>query len=147
MDWETFADALAEDMATLAAGALVVISEPGESGRYVQFAQDDDQLDVDVVGNAFLDDSSRASVEGEQKISLAGWTAPNAEYENWTLQLGWPASHVEYRALTEKMVVALRDGYGIASPETWRYRAWNDRKGNRPFRLVRLEERGLRAKE
>ncbi|MFD0692100.1 TY-Chap domain-containing protein [Actinomadura fibrosa] len=149
VDWGSFADGLAEDLVTLAAGALVVISEPGEPGwrRYVQFSQQDDRLHAEVVANAFLDESSRTSAEGEQKISQAGWTAPKVAHDNWTSELAWPASHADYRVLTEKIVLALRDGYGITSPESWRYRAWNDRKGNRPFRLARLEDRGLGSEE
>ncbi|MBC6469161.1 TNT domain-containing protein [Actinomadura alba] len=36
------------------------------------------------------------------------------------------------------VVTALRDGYGIADPGEFRYRAWNEKKGNDPFDLPRL---------
>jgi hypothetical protein len=36
------------------------------------------------------------------------------------------------------VVTALREGYGIADPGEFRYRAWNEKKGNDPFDLLRL---------
>ncbi|MGP3974051.1 TY-Chap domain-containing protein [Streptomyces sp. 8N114] len=46
MDWDTFTDALAEELAALPGGALAVISEPGtqKRGRYVQVAQSSSEL-------------------------------------------------------------------------------------------------------
>ncbi|MFC5745153.1 TY-Chap domain-containing protein [Actinomadura rugatobispora] len=131
MDWDEFARGLAEEFAVLPAGALLVLSEPGESGRYAQFAQGPDELVAYVVADSFLSERARATPEGARAIARAGWREPDpsAGHENWWQVLPWPASSRQYRALAESVAAALRDGYGISTPGGWSYQAWNETTG------------------
>ncbi|GLW64797.1 hypothetical protein Arub01_30410 [Actinomadura rubrobrunea] len=144
MDWEHFITALAEELAKLPAGALVVISEPGEGkqSRYVQFAQSSGELVGYVVYNGFLDERVRATPRGEEAIMDAGWNPPRGPHDNWWQSLGWPATSKQYRDLARAIVIALRDGYGIDDISHWRYQAWNERSGE-PIELRGL---GLRPR-
>ena len=141
MDWNDFADRLALELPNLAAGTFVIISELGsdDRGRYVQFVQEHDKVIVEVVANCFLENAERASVAGEQAICAAGWSRPqDSNTDNWSYWLSWPAYSQDYQKLAEMVVKALRDGYGIESPASWRYRAWNNVHGNRIVELKRL---------
>ncbi|MFC4913242.1 TY-Chap domain-containing protein [Actinomadura gamaensis] len=140
MDWQTFAAELADDLAALPAGALLVISERDDGGRFAQFAQDDDGLVAYVCDNTYLAPDDQASPEARQVIAAAGWNAPDPRqgHEDWWYRLPWPASSAAYRRLTDMIAAAFRDGYGIASPDGWNYRAWNEREGNDPIELRRL---------
>jgi hypothetical protein len=142
VEWELFEQGLADELAGLPAGALVVLFESGEGdgGRYAQFVQRPDRLITEVVANSFLEPGERASAEGELAIVAAGWRppAPSEGRENWWTDLAWPASSEQYLALAGMVATALRDGYGIADPGGFRYRAWNEKKGNDPIDLPRL---------
>ncbi|MCP2343620.1 TY-Chap domain-containing protein [Actinomadura rupiterrae] len=141
MDWETFAAALAGDLAELPEGALVVISEREGGGRFTQCMQEEDALTAYVCDNVFLKPEDRASAEGERIIADAGWKPrdPAMGDENWSYVLPCPAPAEDYRNLTDMIVTALRDGYGIPSPEGWTYSAWNELTGNGSIALRRLE--------
>ncbi|MBT2210797.1 hypothetical protein [Actinomadura sp. NEAU-AAG7] len=142
MGWDEFAEALAEELAVFPAGALVVIKEAAEPrfARYVQFAQRDAELDAGVVANSFLEEAAQCSPEGERVIAEAGWRTrqPTVGHQEWWYALPWPASSGEYRRLTGMIVTAFREGYGIADPGSWRYRAWNEREWNQAISLSRL---------
>ncbi|WP_051468233.1 TY-Chap domain-containing protein [Actinomadura oligospora] len=140
MDWQEFAEQLAEDLSLLSAGTLLVIEERPEDGRYAQFVQEDDKLLAYVADNRYMTPADKVTPEGERVIEEAGWhrAEPGRAHDDWWQELPWPASGTAYRHLTEAIVVALRDGYGIASPEGWRYRAWNEREANAPVTLARL---------
>ncbi|MCP2343619.1 TY-Chap domain-containing protein [Actinomadura rupiterrae] len=140
MDWQTFAAELADDLAGLPAGALLVITERADGGRFTQFAQDDDGLVAYVSDNTYLAPADQASPEARRTIEAAGWNPPEPRqgHEDWWYRLPWPSSSAAYHRLTDMIVTALRDGYGIPSPEGWHYRAWNDRKGNEPITLHNL---------
>lgn len=133
VEWETFAQGLAEELTVLPAGALVVISEPGEGSRphdrYAQFAQETDRLTAELVGNSYVLEDKRASEEGERAIAAAGWRPGPADHPNWQAELAWPASSRQYQALAEMVVTGLRDGYGIADLGEFRYQAWNEKSG------------------
>ncbi|MEV4257570.1 hypothetical protein AB0J52_30805 [Spirillospora sp. NPDC049652] len=141
MEWETFAAELADDLADLPAGALLVISEREEGGRFTQFAQEDDVLLAYLCDNAFLQPEDQASPEARRVIEAAGWHAPDPGrgQDDWWYRLPWPSSSADYRRLTGMLVTAFRDGYGIPSPEGWTYRAWNEREGNAPLTLPSLD--------
>ncbi|MCW2897940.1 MAG: hypothetical protein JWO67_205 [Streptosporangiaceae bacterium] len=133
VEWDVFAQALAEELPNLPEGGLVVIAEPGEEkyARYTQFMQREDELWGYVVVNSFLDESARASEEAERIISAAGWRAPepSAGHDNWWAALPWPATAEQYLHLTQMVVAGLRDGYGIPDPGVFRYKAWNRNTG------------------
>ncbi|GAA4059366.1 TY-Chap domain-containing protein [Actinomadura miaoliensis] len=142
MDWEAFTVGLAEELANLPAGALVVILEPVETDRqrYVQFAQSSTELFAYVVVNSFLErDEVRATPRGEEVIMDAGWRCPEGMHENWWQELRWPASSRQYRDLARAIAIALRDGYRIGDISHWRYRAWNEETGD----LIELPKLGL----
>lgn len=133
VEWDAFAQGLADELANLPAGGLLVISESGEPkrSRYTQFAQGADELTAYVVVNAFLDEQVRASEAGERLIAATGWRPPepNEGHDNWWTILPWPATAQQYLNLARMVVVALRDGYGIADPGAFRYQAWNEQTG------------------
>jgi hypothetical protein len=140
-EWKAFAGGLAEELPTLPAGGLLVISEPDAPGRshYTQFAQGADELVAYVVVNSFLDEQARASAAGERVIAGTGWRPPqpSAGHENWWTTLPWPSSSKQYLALAQMVVSALRDGYGIADPGDFCYQAWNEQTGEH-LKLPRL---------
>ncbi|GAA1559458.1 hypothetical protein GCM10009678_48020 [Actinomadura kijaniata] len=143
MDWAHLSAALAEELADLPAGALVVVYEAGkETGRFrfAQFAQDEDRLSAEIVTNGFLVPEVRATPDGEELIRRAGWRAPEVRegHDIWWYSLPWPSPPDRYRELAEMVVTALRDGYGASGQSPWAYDAWNERQGNSPLELPRL---------
>lgn len=143
MDWAAFAAGLAEELADLSAGTLVVVREAGREigqARFAQFVQEDDELAAEVVTNEFLEPQFRASSAGEDVIRRAGWRvpAPHEGHDVWWFTLPWPATSTQYKQLSLMVVKALRDGYEIDDTTLWCYRAWNERKGNESVELPRL---------
>ncbi|MBF6332780.1 TY-Chap domain-containing protein [Nocardia transvalensis] len=141
-DWTEFSAGLAEELATLPAGALVVITEadkPAGNCRYTQFRQTDDLLEAQLTGDTYLSPESRPSGPGRQRIIDAGWQQPDSRHtDNWWIELPWPITTALYRQLADMVVTGLRDGFGITDPTTLVYDAWNDRAGNRRLPLPRL---------
>jgi hypothetical protein len=143
VDWTAFAAGLAEELADLPVGTLVVIREADREigrARFAQFVQEDDGLAAEVVTNDALESEFRASSAGEEVIRQAGWhdPAPLEGYDVWWYTLPWPASGTQYRELSLMVVTAVRYGYGIDDTTPWCYRAWNERKGNEPVELPGL---------
>jgi hypothetical protein len=126
--WDGFAASLAAALAGLPAGALVVVTERrgAAAPRYAQFSQTGSELVAEVVENGFLPVERQASDDGEVAILAAGWRPPEpaAGRDNWWQRLPWPATADDYQRLAAAVVVALRDGYRVAGPDTLGYRAW-----------------------
>lgn len=133
MTWEELSAGLAISLSRLPAGALFVVTEPGgETGGvryYFQFIQSETELSAFLVGNVQLSPARQASAEGEALIESLGWRPPHTDMPDWSRELPWPSNMTGYTALSDAIVSALRDGYGISAPEGWLYRAWNERNG------------------
>ncbi|MFJ4223984.1 TY-Chap domain-containing protein [Microbacterium sp. NPDC089695] len=118
--WEDFGDGLTAALRQVADRVFLIIASEGDPTRYVQFAGQPGRLDaeapsIDVVSGA------RESV-----LVDTGWTPPGPAQPNWSSSLPRPALTDEYRALAQRCVAALRDAYGIESPDELAYRAWRD---------------------
>lgn len=132
MDWEKFSVGLAGELADYPRNMLLVISESrGSEGRYAQFSQWSHGLTAYLVVNSFLADPLRASAEGERAIMGAGWDAPDVSYghDNWWKSVFWPPTSEQSRTLADMVATGLRDGYGIADPGGFVYRAWDEETG------------------
>ncbi|MBO2465247.1 TY-Chap domain-containing protein [Actinomadura violacea] len=143
IDWHGFAGHLAEELARLSAGTLVVIHEAEreiEASRAIQFVQEDARLIAELSHNDYLDPDVWATPAGEEAIRELGWRPPARELgrDNWWDTLDWPATAAQYRELATKAVLGLRDGYRISSEAPFYYHAWNERRGNEPVDLPLL---------
>lgn len=136
LEWESFTQALAAELAELPAGALVVISER-DGARFAQFAHDSHRIYAEVSGDQHLPEGQRLSPDVERVLAEAGWQ-PCPGYGNRWAELAWPASSRQYRELAARVVTALRDGHGIVQPDL-HYSAWNERAENEPLDLPRLD--------
>ncbi|MER5894481.1 hypothetical protein [Streptomyces sp. NPDC001876] len=138
--WDGFSEGLAEQLASLAAGSVLIIRESGQTGRYAQFLQTDERVEAELVGDHHLDPALRAGEAGCRLIAEAGWRPPEDTVygHNWWSELPWPSSSVAYRALAGMTVTGLRDGLRITGPQVLVYEAWDGRRGNRPLTLPLL---------
>ncbi|WP_347782594.1 TY-Chap domain-containing protein [Paenarthrobacter nicotinovorans] len=119
-DWNDFRDRLAVTLRGLTDRAILIITSSMYPNRYVQFARQGDRLDAeapgkDVVANAV-----------ESVLKDAGWQAPGVAEPNWSSGLPLPALTPEFRELAERCVAALRNSYGVKSPDDLSYRAWRE---------------------
>ncbi|MFD5648993.1 hypothetical protein [Streptomyces sp. NPDC127039] len=138
--WDGFGEGLARQLATLAAGSVLIIREGGRTGRYAQYAQSDEILRAELVGDHGLDPALRAGETGSRLIAEAGWEPPEDTVygHNWQAGVSWPSPSGAYRELARMTVTGLRDGLRIASPQGLAYEAWDERRGNRPLVLPLL---------
>ncbi|MFI6938598.1 TY-Chap domain-containing protein [Streptomyces sp. NPDC050418] len=139
-EWGALGEALAEELASLSDGSVLVIREAGRTGRYVQFLQSDATLEAELSGDHHLDPALRAGVAGSRLIVEAGWRPPvdTAYGHNWWAELAWPSPSAAYRNLAAMSVSGLRDGLRIAGPQALVYEAWDGRQGNRSLTCHRL---------
>ncbi|MFF2777378.1 hypothetical protein ACFVU3_21005 [Streptomyces sp. NPDC058052] len=148
--WDGFAERLAEQLAGLPAGAIVIVAETGVPGkargaRYAQFRQDPEALHAELSGDRHLEGAARAGGEGGRLIAAAGWSGPDpANAGNWSSDLPWPAPSAGYRRLASMVVTGLHAAFGIPGPESLAYTAWDGNDGNRPLDLPLL---GLRRED
>jgi hypothetical protein len=140
--WEEFAAGLAEELAGLPAGAVVIIAEStpiSEVARYAQFRQFEDILAAELGGDKWLEPAAQAGETGNKLIANAGWQQPDfAHVGNWWNEWLWPMTSADYRRLAAMVVTGLRDAYRIADPAELAYRAWNENAGNSPIELPLL---------
>lgn len=129
--WDEFSEGLAEQLASLAAGSVLIIRE-GRTGRFAQFVQSDQALKAELVGDHSLDPALRAGEAGSRLITEAGWQPPEDTVygHNWQTELPWPSASGAYRELARMTVTGLRDGLRIAGPQDLVYEAWDERRGN-----------------
>lgn len=138
--WDGLGERLAEQLASLATGSVLIIGERGRTGRYAQFLQSDERVEAELVGDHHLDPALRAGEAGSRLIAEAGWRPPEdtVHGHNWWAELPWPSSSAAYRELAGMTVTGLRDGLRIAGPQALVYEAWDGRRGNRPLVLPLL---------
>jgi hypothetical protein len=119
-EWDEFGDRLASTFRQVTGRVFLIIASEADPARYVQFAGQDDRLDAEAPATDVVADAD------ESALKESGWTAPNAAQPNWSSSLQLPALASEYKALAARCVVALRDAYGITSPDDLGYRAWRE---------------------
>lgn len=120
MTWDAFGERLAFALRDVTDRVRLIVAVGDGPRRYVQLAAVPDRLDAEAPGVDVVADA-RVAV-----LAAAGWVQPTAQQPNWSSSLERPALTVELRALADRCVVALRDGYGVASPDALRYRAWRE---------------------
>lgn len=119
-DWDDFGTRLASTFRHVSDRVFLIVASEADPARYVQFAGHDGRLDAEAPATDVVADAD------ESVLSAAGWTAPTVAQPNWSSSLGLPALTSEYAQLAERCVVALRDAYGIDSPDDLGYRAWRE---------------------
>lgn len=141
-EWPEFAAGLVETLATLPYGAVVIIGEPGpwsDRRLFTQFRQERDHIHAQLPGDRWLDSSVQVGASGARVFGDDGWHEPDADFLwNWWVNLPWPATSAGYRRLAAMMVTALRDVFGIPSPDDLVYYAWNEGEGNARLELPLL---------
>lgn len=144
-DWIRFAEALAEQLAMVNSGTVVIISEHGRAGersRTAQFRQLDNSVWAELSGDKWLDPDVRAGESGSGLIAEVGWRQPDADHgHNWWIERPWPVTSADCRRIGSMVVTGLRDGFRISDPAALSYDAWDESNGNRPMELPLL---GLR---
>ncbi|MFI6997692.1 TY-Chap domain-containing protein [Nocardia sp. NPDC050175] len=140
--WAEFADGLAEQLARLPSGAVVVIGEAptsSDKSRIAQFRQFDDSVWAQLSGDRWLDPTVQAGEAGRHLIREAGWREPDDDHiENWWVELPWPVASAAYRRVAEMVVTGLRDAFRIAGPTALVYQAWNEKSANSAIELPLL---------
>ncbi|MFE3188713.1 hypothetical protein ACFXHA_06860 [Nocardia sp. NPDC059240] len=138
--WDRFEAGLAEQLAELPAGALVVIETRVDTELgLAQFAQYEDKLVAELGAAGDLDEGAEPNMPGALLASAAGWHRPDqTDHYNWWVELPWPITTDIYRALAAMAVTGLRDVFHVSSPTRLVYRAWNSSLGNRDLDLPRL---------
>ncbi|MFD8015226.1 hypothetical protein [Streptomyces sp. NPDC058955] len=146
--WDGFRERLAEQLAALPAGAIVIVSETGDAlpprtakgSRYAQFRQDPEALYAELSGDRHLEGAARAGEEGGRLLVGAGWRAPDAgdRVGNWCAELPWPSPSADYRRLASMVVTGLHTVFRVPGPASLAYTAWDAEDGNRPLELPLL---------
>lgn len=119
-EWDEFGERLASTFRQVSDRVFLIIASESDPARYVQFAGQSDRLDAEGPATDVVADAD------ESVLGAAGWTAPSTAQPNWSSSLALPALTSEYAELAARCVVALRDAYGIESPDDLGYRAWRE---------------------
>ncbi|WP_024818121.1 TY-Chap domain-containing protein [Arthrobacter sp. 31Y] len=119
-DWNDFRDRLVVTLRGLPDRVILIIASNVYPNRYMQFARQGDRLDAEAPGKDVVVNAV------ESVLKDAGWQAPGVAQPNWSAVLPLPALTSEYRELAERCVAALRDSYGVKSPDDLSYRAWRE---------------------
>lgn len=128
--WGAFTLRLITALRGVTDGVFLIVSVDGDPLRYVQFAGDPDRLYAEAPARDLVADADEAV------LRAAGWNEPGAAQPNWTSELPLPAYAIDFRELAERCVAALRDAYGVTSPDGLAHRAWRD-----PEALLPIGER------
>ncbi|KZM35196.1 DUF6301 family protein [Oerskovia enterophila] len=145
-DWTELGERLAATFRSVSDRVFLIVASRSTPVRYVQLAGGPGRIDAEAPATDVVADAD------ESVLSAAGWTAPGIAQPNWTASTALPALTAEYRALALRCVNALRDAYGIGSPDDLGYRAWREPEqmpAGRTWSAERLQrmDRGVRALE
>lgn len=139
-EWVELAAGLSRHLATLPAGAVLIISE-SEGPRYAQFRQFEDRLYAELVSDAYLDSEARVGEAGARRLVEAGWQLPEGDRGNWWLDCTWPLTSAQYQELAAKVLFGLHEVLGITEPDELVYESWNSEADDQELPLPGL---GLR---
>lgn len=139
MDWSDFADRLAAELVRLPDRAFLIVQGP-TGLPYTQVLRADSALHAEAVGDAFL--PVPLTSRQERKLEGLGWTEPDDDERlNWWILLEAPESTRPRPCgeLAKQMTRALRDGYGVRSPDELIYQAgMTGPEGGTPLALPAL---------
>ncbi|KUM35227.1 hypothetical protein [Arthrobacter sp. EpRS71] len=119
-DWNDFRGRLAATLRSVSDRVILIIASDLHPNRYVQFAGQSDRLHAEAPGQDVVVNAV------ESVLSDGGWQAPGVAQPNWSSSLPLPALTSEYRELADRCVAALRNSYGVKSPDDLSYRAWRE---------------------
>ena len=125
MDWTEFTARLARTIRDLEDRVFLIIEE-ASSGVYVQFAADTFTVSAECVANTSTALKRPADPAGELRLVELGWTPYTLLDRNWTTSLQLPATLAQSGQIADMCVIALRDVYGVATPDSLTYKAWRD---------------------
>lgn len=117
-DWDRFTERLTDAFRDVTDGVFLIVHAAAEPRRYVQFAGAPDRLYAEAPGTDVAADAD------EFQLRRFDWAAPEVTQPNWTSELRRPALTSEFAGLARRCAAALREAYGITSPDELRYRAW-----------------------
>ncbi|MGO1768733.1 MAG: TY-Chap domain-containing protein [Microbacterium sp.] len=118
--WDDFAARLGAALREVGERVRVIVASDASPSHFVQFAGFADKLVVETP-------PARLAPETDESVlAAAGWAAPAAAQENWSIETPLPALTDEYAAVAERCVVALRDALRVAGPDALVYTAWRD---------------------
>ncbi len=121
--WEELTQDLGKQLHAMVDGDTVVL-EHGDYYTQCQSAVDD--LHADAVSNRHLPPESRLSAAQEERLVAMGWQPPRPPgYHNFHIKQKLPFSLQDAVHLASLMVGALRDVYGVDSPDQIAQRAFN----------------------
>lgn len=123
--WDDFSERLARTIRDLPERVYLIVEELA-SRTYVQFAADADRVDAECVSNLNRTLTRPADAQGEALLVGAGWSPHRPGEANWWRTLDLPATLAQARTVADMSVLALRDVYGVASPDSLSYTAWRD---------------------
>ncbi|MDX8052391.1 ABC transporter permease [Lentzea sp. BCCO 10_0798] len=118
-----FTERLADTFRDVTDRVFLIVHAAADPRRYVQFAGEPDRLDAEAPAKDVVADAD------EFQLRRFEWVEPDVAQPNWTSSLRRPASTDEFAQLARRCVAALREAYGIVSPDELRYRAWCEPAG------------------
>ncbi|MGY0502156.1 TY-Chap domain-containing protein [Nocardia sp. FBN12] len=122
-DWQNFSAALALTLSSMPAKAYVVIKSSG--GRYARFFVATPELWCEIVHDDELGADFQMSDRSRKELREQGWRPPvRGLSENWHLLLDWPVRYRVYENVAEQVVLALRQGLGVAGPTEFEIKSW-----------------------
>ncbi|HEU5160739.1 MAG TPA: hypothetical protein VFU43_27325 [Streptosporangiaceae bacterium] len=149
MDWNDFARRLAAELVRLPVDAYVIVQGTG-GFPYVQAARHPNGLAGEAVSDTFLSERLRLNSAQTSRMIALGWREPDGHGRvNWwrdlvipaATELATPEQLAECDRLADRMAAALREVYGVRSPDELEYRAVQNGRGGGPLPLPGL---GLR---
>ncbi len=119
-EWGDYFAELVALLCTLGEGSVRIIEATTEPLRYVQFAAGASDIAFEAYSRNLTPSAA------EEVFAKAGWDVPDAMQPNWSTTLLLPARTVEYETLAACLIAALRDGYGMRTPDELSTRGWDD---------------------
>lgn len=121
--WEQLTQDLGKRLWTLDDGDTIIWCH---GVYYVQCQLATDELEIDAVANHHLPAGSRLSAEQEARMTAMGWQPPRPPGTfNYYARLAMPFSREDSARFAAMIVGALRDVYGLDSPDHLQEKAFN----------------------
>ena len=121
--WEQLTQDLGKRLLALDDGDTIILQH---GVHYVQCQSGVDDLHLDAVSNHHLPPERRLSGEQEERMVALGWQPPRPPgYFNYHVKVDLPLSAQDAVRVASLLVGALRDVYGVESPEQIEEKAFN----------------------
>ncbi|GAB3106061.1 hypothetical protein GCM10027055_00010 [Janibacter alkaliphilus] len=127
VEWSEFQGALAGVLGEVGDRWRVIIREP-TSGVVVQFADHPVGLEMQCSSREVPKFADLIPASADEVMEAQGWQAPTRELPLWSQVVELPALTSELEAAAGACVTALRDAFGVGSPDDLVYTAWRERE-------------------